>query len=565
MPGGLQAPMAPSKPPMFHDVRVERSKKFGRVRIEPVAPEEFGIEKTARRLTQHDCNYCFHRRILTVNRLIEQGYDRDVIDTLPTYTAITMPEEINRDTVAEHQNVGTEHNPAARRVEIFEHYVRMDYEGDGRARLYKVCTGSEQGQLLEKDGEIDLEEIDDFPFAAMTPIIITHRFFGRSIFDLVKDIQKIKTALLRAVLDNAYLANNPRVEVAESHSGDNTLDDLLISRPGGIVRSKQPGGINWQAVPTIGSHVFPLLEYADTILETRTGVTKQGQGLDASALQNQSATATNQMFTMAQSRMKLIARIFGETGIKDAYLKVHSYIRKYGSEAKTVRLRGQWVNVDPRDWKKREDMTPDVGLGTGGKAEQMSLLTVIATYQEKCLMAGLTNIVTPGNLYNTAKAITRIAGHKNVDAFFTDPSTQPPPQQKPDPKVQLQQMKIQGDQQLQQAKMRLEATHEQAKFQADSALNQQKFQHEKELNMMQMQMTREESQHKMVLAGHQAELDKAKMSQDMLLAQHNHNLDTQARQQEMQQSADSTQQDLLVKEQMAKHKMAQTKAQPATQ
>src|SRR5271154_2691999 len=102
----------------LHDVKVRRSKTRGRVKIMPVAPEEFGIEKTARRLTQHECNYCFHRVIITVNRLLAQGYDADVLSELPTYTAISMPEEINRDTVAEHQNVGSEHNPAARRIEI---------------------------------------------------------------------------------------------------------------------------------------------------------------------------------------------------------------------------------------------------------------------------------------------------------------------------------------------------------------------------------------------------------------------------------------------------------------
>ena len=553
---GPPPPMAPQGPPpgpppmmpeKLFDVKVKRSKKYGRVCVEPVAPEEFGIEKTARRLTEHECNYCFHRRIISVSRLEAQGYDKDILVELPTYTAISMPEEINRDTVAEHQNVGTEHNPAARRVEIFEHYVRMDYEGDGDARLYKICTGSEQGQLLYKDGKLDLEEIDDFPFAAMTPIIITHRFFGRSIADIVMEIQRIKTALLRAVLDNAYLANNPRVEVAESHAGDNTLDDLLVSRPGGVVRSKQPGGINWQAVPTIGNHVFPLLEYADTILENRTGVTTQGNSLDTDALQNQSATAAQHAFTMSQARMRLIARIFGETGIKDAYCRIHELIRKYGQQAKTVRLRGQWVTVDPRDWKKRNDMTIDVGLGTGGKAEQMSLLSTIAMYQEKALTAGLTNLVTPQNLYNTAKAITRVCGHKDTDAFFTDPSTQPPPQAHPDPKVQATMMKIQGDQQLAQQKMQQESLHEQAKFQADSALEQQKFQHEKEMNMMDMQMKREESQHKMILAAHSAEMDKQKMSMDMLLAQHNAALDHEAKQSQInaQKETDAMQMNMM--------------------
>ena len=173
-----------------------------------------------------------------------------------------------------------------------------------------MTTGGDDGELLKRDGAPDVVQVDMIPFAAMTPVIITHRFFGRSIADLVMDIQRIKTALLRAVLDNAYLANNPRVEVAETHTSENTLDDLLVSRPGGIVRTKMPGGVAWQAVPTIGNHVFPLLEYADAAREWRTGVSRAGQGLDADALQNQSATAANHLFNAAQARMKLIARIF---------------------------------------------------------------------------------------------------------------------------------------------------------------------------------------------------------------------------------------------------------------
>ncbi|KRQ94969.1 hypothetical protein CQ12_38220, partial [Bradyrhizobium jicamae] len=67
-----------------------------------------------------------------------------------------------------------------------------------------------------------------------------HRFFGRSVADLIMDIQRIKTALIRGALDNLYLHNNPRVEVAEANAGQNTLDDLLVSRPGGVVRTKTP-------------------------------------------------------------------------------------------------------------------------------------------------------------------------------------------------------------------------------------------------------------------------------------------------------------------------------------
>jgi hypothetical protein len=136
------------------------------------------------------------------------------------------------------------------------------------------------------NGAPDIVREESMPFAAMTLIIVTHRLFGRSIADLVMDSQRIKTALVRALLDHAYLANNPRTQIPESYAGDQTLDDLLISRPGGIVRTKMPGGLQVLATPAIGGDVFPLLEYQDATREWRTGVTPQGQGIDANALQN---------------------------------------------------------------------------------------------------------------------------------------------------------------------------------------------------------------------------------------------------------------------------------------
>src|SRR3982075_1092278 len=323
--------------PMLHDVECVRSKSAAGVKIEPVPPEEFGISRNARSL--RDCDYAFHKVLLTPAKLIAQGYDKAQIDALPTYSNIANTEEVQRDTVNEYQYTGDENNKAARRIEVTEHYVRMDYEGNGKAGLYQVTSGGSQGDILTKDGKPDIRPIDEIPFAAMTPVIVTHRFFGRSIADLVMDIQRIKTALLRGALDNLYLHNHPRVEVPESHASDNTLDDLLVSRPGGIVRTKAPGGLQWQVVPDIGGHVFPLLQYQDATREWRTGVSRQGQGVDPNALQNQVATIANQMFNAAQAKVKMIARIFAETGIRDLFSLLHALVRKHGSQAQAVRLR----------------------------------------------------------------------------------------------------------------------------------------------------------------------------------------------------------------------------------
>lgn len=482
--------------PMIHDVTVVMKKTHAQAKVMGVPPEEFGIERGARSIA--DCNYCFHKVVKTESQLIEQGFDEKQCKRLPTFYAWTNPEEISRDTVDEHatQTGGSETNDAARRVEIIEHYCRMDYDGDGKANLYRVTTAGRDGEILKRDGKEDIELFDTIPFAAITPIIITHRFFGRSIADLVMDIQRIKTALLRGALDNLYLHNNPRVEVAETFANENTLDDLLVSRPGGIVRTKQPGGIQWQVVPDITGAIYPALEYFDATREWRTGVTRQGQGIDANALQNQSATAVAQAYSASQARVKLIARIFAETGIKDLFIGLHGLIRKHGEQQQTARLRNQWVAVDPRNWKTRNDLTVNVGLGTGSKQQQLGHVMAIIGLQKEAMANGLTNLVSVENLYNSAKEITKLLGHKDVDAFFTDPKTQPPLQPKPDPK--LQEIAAKAD--VEKLQAQADIATQNAKTQAEIALAERRFQLDSELMRQQMAMKHDE--HKMNMTAH---------------------------------------------------------------
>jgi hypothetical protein len=267
-----------SSRPKLHDVTIEIRRTRECTRVEGVTPEEFGISRRARSIK--DADYCFHDVFRTQSQLIAQGYDREQVRKLPSYTLAHTIEEQARDTVNESTlRQGDDGlNDASRLIRITEHYVRMDYDGAGEAALYRCTTAGEEGALLLRDGEPDVVREDVIPFAAMTPVIVTHRFFGRSIADLVMDIQRIKTALLRALLDNAYLANNPRTEVPESHATETTLDDLLVSRPGGIVRTKMPGGLSVIEHPDIGGHVFPLLQYQDATREWRTGVSRQGRG-----------------------------------------------------------------------------------------------------------------------------------------------------------------------------------------------------------------------------------------------------------------------------------------------
>ena len=302
-----------------------------------------------------------------------------------------------------------------------------------------------------------------------------------------------------------------------------------MSRPGGVVRTKTAGGLNWQAVPDITSSIYPMMQYIDAELETRTGLSRQSQGIDANALQNQSATAVAQMFSASQMRVKLIARIMAE-GVRDIFALLHGTIRKHGQSQQTVRLRNAWVAVDPRAWKTREDMTINVGLGSGGKAQQFSQLMALANIQKELLAGGKVHMVGDRELYNTATELTRIMGHKNPHRFFNDPtavnpltgqllhSPPAPPAPLPDPKLLALQARAQADQlaaahraQVEQQKVQADAIYQQVKMQAEIELTKIKTELDAKMKVLDAHLKAAAEQQKMhhAQAHHEMEVTEA--------------------------------------------------------
>lgn len=476
----------------LHDFTVRTKKSYGCCKVEPVPPEEFGVARDTRTLRK--ARYCFHRVKRYQADLIAEGYDPEQIRKLPTYGENQSSEESARDTVDEGAFSGGDSglNTAMRPIDITEHYIRMDYDGKG-ARLYRVTTGGDSFQVLRHKEQPAVVPINRIPFAAITPIIVTHRWQGRSVADLVMEIQRIKTALLRALLDNAYLAVNPITEVSEENASATTIDDLLVRRPGGLVRSKRPGGVQIIEHPGVGDDVFPLMEYQDSVREWRTGVTRQGAGLDADALNNQSATAANQLHNAAKAKLKLIARIFAETGVKDLFWIMHATIRENASQQDTFQVSNNWITVDPRTWKTRNDMTADVGLGTGSKQEQLVGHQMVMNVQKELMLAGLTNMVSPQNLWNSCKKLVRLLGEKAADQYFTDPSTQPPPEPKPDPEM----VKIQGQLEIEKIQAQADIANTEKKLQADLTKISAEIQMSRELHGLKMEELRETNAIKM--------------------------------------------------------------------
>ena len=453
-----------------YDVKVRKVKKFGQVRIENVPPEEFIISKKARTIT--DSPFCAHRKLTTRSELIAMGFDADIVENLPTYEDLEYtPERVARYTQGEQPlNQTSAIDKSMEEVEVFECYIRADYDDDGIAELRKVVYAGHE--ILEN------EEIDYVPFCSICPIPMPHKFFGHSLADRTMDLQLIKSTITRQILDNLYLTNNARVMAVD---GQVNLDDLLTVTPGGVVRVKSPQAVQQLTVAPVAGQSFPMLEYLDRIQERRTGITATSQGLDPNILQNTTAAAVAAMQNAAAGRMELIARTFAETGVRDLFLNILHLVGKYQDKARIVRLQGKYVSVDPREWKSQYDVHINVGLGTGTREQQLTMLSMILQKQEQLLGTPLGQTLVGIEQYRSVLGrFIESAGFADSSEFFREVSPEQLQQMQQqnapqtDPQTQAIMAQMQAQIQADQARAQSDIQVQQAKAQADIQLQREK-------------------------------------------------------------------------------------------
>ena len=262
---------------MLYNCKIKRTKKHGKIKIESVPPEEFLIDRNAKSI--EDATFVAHKVLMTRSDLVAMGYDEEEVKNLPTSEEdIYNTEDIVRQRNVDEYPVDYSTDTATQKVLIYESYVKYDYDEDGIAELRRIVSAGDDGSMV-----LENMPCDNVPFVTVTPIPMPHRFYGRSLSELVEDIQLMKSTVMRQLLDNMYLTNNNRVAVMD---GMVNMDDLLTSRPGGVVRTKQPPNQVMQPLQAqpISQQAFPLLSYLDTVREARTGITKSAQGLDADTL-----------------------------------------------------------------------------------------------------------------------------------------------------------------------------------------------------------------------------------------------------------------------------------------
>jgi len=476
-------PMSPDAPPpsptemKTYKVRVKMRREQGWPRVALIPGEEFLIDRYATGI--EDAKIVAHRQGVSRSDLVALGYSPTFIEEHEgsgAFTFETAAEPMARD--GQKLRLGTDEVGGNRDLDEIlytEVWLRVDQDGDGIAELHKICCLGDHYFIAK------IEDADEIPFAVMSPDPEPHEFAGQGYFEILEDIQRIDTVLTRSTLDGAIQANMPRLAINEQLVN---LADVLNTELGAVIRSKGDPRVTIAPVetPFNGMVNLSLLEYFRTVKEERAGIPRASVGLDADALQSTTRAAVTAQVSAGQQRIKLLARVFAETGIKPVFMGLQRLVMRHQNVAEIVRLRGKYVEVDPSTWNAPLDLRVNVGLGTGAIEERMARLQVIAAEQKEILLTlGPANpLVTLDRFRNTLAKMAELTAEGDPDTFFGEiPQgyVPPEPETPPDPalllaeaqakeieaRIQIEQMKVAQ----QREEMHLKDGQERAKISAN--------------------------------------------------------------------------------------------------
>lgn len=486
----------------------------GRIKIEVIPPEEYKISPYARCIK--DAVYQAHTPPnVTRSDLIEMGFDPEIVETLAAYSG--QGKESGREEAryqderygAADRQLGTPHK-SQEIIPLKDEYIRVDYDGDGVAELRRV--------LRVGDTILLNEEVEEPPFAVLCPVPMPHKVIGLSLADQVMDLQRIASVLWRQMLDNLYKANNPRphIPMGAERADGSTGDSLMDNAPGAaVLEGSVP--IRYEAVPFVADKSFMMMELLQQQQEERSGISRAGQGLDTNALKKSgqmTAAEVAQIMSGKNARAEMIARIFAETGVSDLFKLVLKLLVRHQPKARMIRLRNQWVEMDPRMWNPEMDLAINVGLGMGERSEQIMQADAILQTMAELGQTPFASMIGAKQVYEAVKRKFHAAGVKDVDQYLIEPEEgqeqpeQPSPEQmKVEGELQMQAAKLQGEQQMQAAK--LEAAREEMLMKQQLAREQAEFEAQlaREKAALEIELAREKMAMEAELARERAALD----------------------------------------------------------
>ena len=398
------------------DVRVSYNHTYRRIMVDCVPLEEFRLVSMHKSIDLTGARFTAHVTNKTKSELIEAGYDKDILDEITGYdiNASAYRFELQNEANTQYDTADVDDSNAL--IKVSECYVYMDINGDGVAEFVKIVAAGDNTptHILSKD------ELDSHPWISCTGILMSHKFKGLSIYDRLKAIQENKTALIRNINDNIYFRNNERLSCV---NGQYNVNDVLLSKPGGIVRVAVQGAV--APIPTLpmGDEAYNMIRYFDEIRSGRVGVSPSGNAITENIGDRVGSQGIDQLMTASQELVGLIVRVIAETGIKPLCNKIRDLAYKHLDAVYDYQFRGQWMQVQPSAWPKKRTSTVRVGTGSGDIAAKTNAINQVMAIQEKLMSSPGQVLTNPVKVYRAIDDFCKFTGLNSANKYFIDPNS----------------------------------------------------------------------------------------------------------------------------------------------
>jgi len=552
---------ANGQPYVCYDIKLKHTPKIGRVGVEAIPCEEFRVSRRAKSIEEAD--YHAWKRHVFLAPLLKQ-FPAKARDLAPGNRSLGSDDDVDIATDARRDsrfpdeptvtNEASDTLDDVGRKKVYQNieFLRCDYDGDGVVELRRVNRVGDV--ILENDA------VDESEFSAASPMRVAHRLIGRSLADVLLDIQKIRTVLMRRGLDSLSASTMPRTVVSEDRLANDgsTIDAIMDHGIGDVikVRGAVAEAMTVLQTPDVSASVLQMIEHMDRRSEEASGVNRHAMGIQPQAI-TETKGGIEMLQAAANVRVEQIARWLAY-GLEGAMGKVLRLLAAHQDGPRSIKLHGKRVEMDPRRWN--DEMTVRVHVGKAGESRDRQLmgLNLIAQKQEAILMqAGPGNPLVTLQLYrNTLARITEAMGYRNPGEFFAEiPPDYQPPQPGQDPKAmevqqkgelakaelqaktQLQAAEFQSKQQLQGAELTNKVELAQMQAQFDAQIASQKAETEREIaalkaaNEMEIARVRIEAESQIARERMQAEMQLAtwKAAQEVKIKKHAVNVNAKSK------------------------------------
>jgi hypothetical protein len=411
-PPSMSSPMG-APPPTFDEVIVQFELNKPLIKVAGVPPEEMRLDRYAR--TFKDSRIVGHERVVPVDQMIAMGYTREEC------MEHVQSQDINEMTMeSQMRNAGRFMSTRVGDGVLYgEWFIKADKDGDGSPELRYICTMGETHKIVHD------EEANRVKFALFSCDPISHTIVGDSIADYTYDIQKIKTNMMRGVLDSLAESINAKTVVNELTVN---LDDALNDDLGAVIRTRgDPSqSVMFAQTPFVGQAAMPIIDSLNDTLSRRTGLSDAAKGLDPKALQSSTQIGVEAIVNGAQERVELVARVLCETGFKDLFTGLFNEICENPNPPRTLRVNGKFVPYDTSTFDASMSVEVNPNLGKGSDMVRMMALTGIKQDQQALIaQMGLANpICGVQEMLNTMTDMLALANVKNVGRYFKTPNPQ---------------------------------------------------------------------------------------------------------------------------------------------